>query len=635
MTDGGDCNNYDHADWAQAMDCPCSYHKPELIDPNRPYIPEDLYPPQDKLIASPGNSTYFVDPVKGDDAKAGMTQEQAWQSIAKINALQLAAGDKVVFAPGVHTESLKPSGEGTAQKPIVIQFLPGVHEFGVDDAIRLPLFVSNSCDAPTQPKPIGIIMQNVKHLRVQGGGVVDASGTETEVLSSGGRHSQITGDHAPGRLPLPVWCSTSSERCREFSVIGQVCLDNVIIQVAEGSDYAIEKGKFVWKGDIGTGPMMVQQAIPDSGGCVRMGFSWNPLNAAEHAEDLGGHKVRLTWKNSNYGLRVGQQYHFRSINRDSVGVHNTRCKDIVINDCDFYALTNMGFVSQFSENITYQRVNVAPPAGTIRTCPAWGDVFQFSNCKGDILVDSCRISGMQDDAINCHGTHLRIIEKTGDNQFLMRFMQPQTYGFAAYMPGDEVAVIKHATLREYDSNPRRKVVKVERKTDKDWLLTLDGPVPTFGPDDVLDNITWYPNLTATNNHISVDPVRGFLVTTRGKVLIEGNTFQRCAMAAILSEDDAEGWFESGPVRDMAIRNNKFINCGIEINPHTSSSKPEEWVHENIHIEGNFFNGAGISAHNVKGLTVIGNRSPGGSVPVNVAPSCTEVKVENNNIKGKQ
>ena len=41
-----------------------------------------------------------------------------------------------------------------------------------------------------------------------------------------------------------------------------------------------------------------------------------------------------------------------------MGVHNTRGKDIVFRDCDFHALTGMGFVSQFTENITYQRVNV-------------------------------------------------------------------------------------------------------------------------------------------------------------------------------------------------------------------------------------------------------------------------------------
>ena len=88
----------------------------------------------------------------------------------------------------------------------------------------------------------------------------------------------------------------------------------------------------------------------------RIGWN-NPLSDAEHLEDLGDHRVRLTWKNTNHGLRPGQQYQFRPTIRDSVGVHNARSKDIVIRDCDFYALTNMGFVSQFTENITYQRAN--------------------------------------------------------------------------------------------------------------------------------------------------------------------------------------------------------------------------------------------------------------------------------------
>ena len=299
----------------------------------------------------------------------------------------------------------------------------------------------------------------------------------------------------------------------------------------------------------------------------------------------------------------------------------------------------MGMVSQFTENLTFQRVNVAPPKGTIRTCPAWADVFQFSNCRGDILVDSCRLSGMQDDPINCHGTHLRIIAKKGDNQLHVRFMHNQTYGFTPYAPGDEVAVIKHGDLRELPGNPRRRVTAVAPMPDdrwgKDWLVTLDGPAPAFGKDDVLDNVTWYPNLTARNNHVSVDSCRGFLLTTRGKVLIEGNTFLRCQGSAILVEDDAEGWFESGPVRDMTIRHNRFIHCGIDIGPQTHANDPQDWVHENIRIEDNFFDGAGVSARGVKGITVIGNRSPSGNVSVNVQKSCSEVKVEKNNIKATE
>jgi hypothetical protein len=152
---------------------------------------------------------------------------------------------------------------------------------------------------------------------------------------------------------------------------------------------------------------------------------------------------------------------------------------------------------------------------------------------------------------------------------------------------------------------------------------------------VLDNLTWYPNLTARNNHISMDPVRGFLITTRGKVLVEGNTFFRCAMAGILIEDDAEGWFESGPIRDLTIRNNTFVRCGIEINPMSKSQNPDEPVHENIRIERNRFEeGAGISAHHVKGLSIIGNLTTSDSLPIRTNATCTDVEIEGTVIQAK-
>ena len=112
----------------------------------------------------------------------------------------------------------------------------------------------------------------------------------------------------------------------------------------------------------------------------------------------------------------------------------------------------------------------------------------------------------------------------------------------------------------------------------------------------------------------------------GKVVVENNMFHRPAAAGILIEDDAEGWFESGPVRDMLIRNNRFVRCGISITPHTKGNKPGEAVHENIRIEDNSFEeGGGISARSVKGLTVAGNHSPGGAVAVKT-DACTEVKL---------
>jgi hypothetical protein len=198
-----------------------------------------------------------------------------------------------------------------------------------------------------------------------------------------------------------------------------------------------------------------------------------------------------------------------------------------------------------------------------------------------------------------------------------------------FVPGDEVAVICAPKLREYAGNPRRKVTAIERKSDRDWILTLDGPIPHFGENDVIDNTTWHPNITVRNNHFSVAPVSGFLLTTPGKAIIENNTFHRCRAYAISMSADSLKWFESAPVRDVVIRGNTFIECGVWVNPAIESVSPEEPIHENIRIVDNHFDGAGVSATGVKGLTVKGNHSPGGAISINLDRSCTITEIKNN------
>ena len=344
---------------------------------------------------------------------------------------------------------------------------------------------------------------------------------------------------------------------------------------------------------------MSQEAILETGKC-RRGGAGKDLFKEANAKDLGGGKILLTYPDGvkNKDIAKGRQYHYRYITRTINGFVNTRCKNIALLHCTFYCLPGMGVVSQFTENITMQRVDVVPRPGTIRTCPAWADCFHFSGCRGDILVESCNFSGMQDDAINVHGTYLRLMEKTGPNLVLVRFGHSQTYGFAAFQPGDRVEFVDYRTLRHYAPNT---VTGVERKDDWAWLLTLAEPVADFGKNDVIDNVTWYPNLTVRNCTVTLDPVRGFLITTRGKVLVEGCTLTRTEMEAIRIADDARGWFESGPVRDVTIRNNKFIACGnITVNPEIDKADPALPVHENVRILDNNFEGGGIFARSVKG-----------------------------------
>lgn len=569
-------------------------------------------------------TSYLIDPAAGDDTN---TPGKPWKSFGRLNAVKLAPGDTVLIAPGVQEETLMPSGEGTAEHPVVIQFLPGVHTLGIRKVLRKELFISNSCDS-SGPMPVGIMLSGIKHFRLQGGGV-DGPGKTT--LLYDGRMMQILVENS-----VDIECSGLVLDMKRPAVSELRVLEaqdaTAVIHVAEGSDYQVENGRFLWRGDWLGGPLLTQEVDLRTGVCRRRGplRGWTSEGQFEaRATDLGEGKVRLEFPDGASGMTAGHQVHFRNGRRVMAGVHCTRSARITFRDCEVNALPCMGFVSQFTDTMTFQRVNVVPPANTLRTCPAWADIFQFSNCRGEILVDSCRLSGMQDDALNCHGTYLRIVGKGGAQPLRVRYVHPQTYGFAPYAAGDEIAVLNAGKMREYPGNPRAQVSQLERVTDTDWLITLAGPVPAFEENDVVDNTTWNPNLTACHNHVSVDPVRGFLVATRGRVVLEDNTFERCRMHGILVEGDAKKWFESSPVRDLLIRGNRFVGCGIQISATVGAPRPEEPVHETIRILDNTFEDGGVSATAVKGLVVMGNRSLPSPLEIHVDASCTEVKVEDN------
>jgi len=72
------------------------------------------------LSLSPGNTTYYVD-AAGDDVRPGTAPGTAWKTLAHINALKLAPGDKIFLKAGCKFAGpLVLQGSGAEGKPIVI-----------------------------------------------------------------------------------------------------------------------------------------------------------------------------------------------------------------------------------------------------------------------------------------------------------------------------------------------------------------------------------------------------------------------------------------------------------------------------------------------------------------------------------
>ena len=335
------------------------------------------------------------------------------------------------------------------------------------------------------------------------------------------------------------------------------------------------------------------------------------------ATSIGPFQVHFQGDFSKAGFHAGDVLTFRDPYRDNAGAFIEQSRDVVLENLDMYYMHGLGIVSQYSENLCFKSVHIAPRPDSGHIISAFADCFHFSGCKGRILLDSCYTKGSHDDAVNVHGTHLRIISMPAAKTLRVRFMHPQTWGFKAFYPGDSIAFINPQTLLPAGYGVIHNARLINRREIELLLETgLPGSIQVGG---CVENISWTPEVTIRHCRFERTNTRGVLVTTRRKVLIEDNTFYKTGMHAILIADDALSWYESGSVRDVMIRRNRFIGCGyndvpddyvIAIAPENREVVAGAFVHHNIRIEDNEFDtrdGLLLTARSVDGLTFLHNQ----------------------------
>ena len=305
--------------------------------------------------------------------------------------------------------------------------------------------------------------------------------------------------------------------------------------------------------------------------------------------------VRVELKNETDFLPLGCTVQTRKIVRNEAGACFWYCKDIRLEGVQIFAMHGFGLLSQYCENVTYQKVTCVPKTG--RTVASNADFFHYSGCKGNILIEGCNLSAGHDDFINVHGTHLRVVDCDETGKTLrLRFIHPQSWGFEAFRAGDKIELVEWDTLLPY---AQAEVACVERIDDTDVSLTLDKAmsVKTVGK-DVVENATWTASLTVRNNEFGGTGARGILCTTRQPILIENNTFTNVNGGVLVVEDDCNFWFESGYTRQIVFRNNYIKGCAygfegegcplIQITPQVLSKITDKPVHGSLILENNTF-----------------------------------------------
>lgn len=545
---------------------------------------------------TPGKTVYYINPQKGDDQNAGTHIKNPWKTFKRLNKLTLSAGDKVeIVAPGDFMESLVLVAHGSNTAHVSVHFAPGIYNFYPENAFKKQLFISNANDRPYDLKPIAVYIDHCAFVDVNAAGAkIMLRGKMIETCIDHSENVSING------ISYDYYRPTVSEL-----VVTNTGPGFADVKIHPDSKYSIKDSLLTWEGEGWRyRPISLWQVLdPITGDLRRTDIAMEGITYAE----MGNNVVRAYFA-QNPGFETGLVYQNRDITRDCAGIFIQRSKNVSFKNIHIYFMHGMGVVSQFCQNISMDAVSVRPNAASGRTCAAWADILHFSGCRGKIVIRHAYLSGANDDAVNIHGTYLRIIESPKPKQIFVRFMHPQTYGFDAFTPGDSIAFIHSEDLLQYDSNV---VLRVQRMTDKDFLLTLKQPLPVkINPHDVVENTTWTPQVWIDHDTIAKIPTRGLLVTTRRKVVIENSIFQHTHMSAISIADDAASWYESGMVKDLTIRNNLSLKCGepaIIFCPENKQSNGA--VHQNISIVGNIFDLQGryvLSAKSTRNIRFQGN-----------------------------
>lgn len=487
-------------------------------------------------------------------------------------------------------------------KPVTVKLSPGVYDFSRAESSKRLYHVSNTTSESENPDPvkhIALLLKDLENVTIDGCG---------STLLMTGEMSAFVVDHCRNVL-LKNFNIDHANPTQPECTVKEVGEDYLIVSVHPAARYRIEDGKLSWYGDGWSFQGGIAQSYdPERDITWR---SWSPMSGLKKAVELKPHLLYLQYEEKP-DTRPGIVFQMRDGIRDEVCGFINRSENVRMENINFHYLGNFGVVCQYSEDVAFHHSRFMPKPGSGRTNAGFADFIQVSGCRGQVRITDCDFAGAHDDPINIHGTHLKVTEYMDGKTVKVRFMHPQTYGFEAFFKKDEVEFVHAETLRPVWKG---RVASARLVNPREMVLTLDKAVPDAVRDlsqVVLENVTWTPEVVISGNHFSRIPTRGILLTTRRKSLIENNVFYGMQMSAILVADDAMSWYESGPVHDLTIRRNTFLQCGgpmILISP--ECRKNDGPVHRNIRVEENVFESdrpdvTAIYARGVEGLTIRDN-----------------------------
>lgn len=332
-----------------------------------------------------------------------------------------------------------------------------------------------------------------------------------------------------------------------------------------------------------------------------------------HAEELAPGRVRV--RVPGVAATVGNVFVFGPSHRRVPDIAVEDSDGVVVDDVTLHSSGGMGLIAQRSGNISVTKMKVTPADG--RTISTTADATHFVNCYGKIELIDCLFESQMDDATNIHGIYAQVSRVLSPTELEVRLVHHEQLGFDFLVPGLRVELVDPKSMVTYADAA---VKSAERLNEVYTRVTFDKPLPDrVAAKDVIADAEHYPDVLVKGCTTRGNRARGMLIGSRGKVVIEGNTFH-VPGAAILLEGDGSHWFEQAGVRDLTVRGNTFDNCNfgvwgkavIQVGAGIAKDlRAESRYNRNILIEGNTFRMFDstpiIDAYSVEGLSFSGNQ----------------------------
>jgi len=474
------------------------------------------------------------------------------------------------------------------ENPVLV-FPQGRYDFWPQHCVEKDYYESNTTD--NNPKRLAIFIEKFKNLTIEGNGSEFIFHDRMQPFTIDSSENITIGNlKIDWDIPLTAEAEIVDTSDSYIDLLLNPC----------ETPYSIENGKLVfigegWKSEW-WGTMEfdrhTRQVSYRTGDQGCLGNGWN----AYKAEELDHSLVRLRHSFKRKPA-IGNYLVLRHGTRDHAGIFVQHSKNVTVRNVDLYHCAGLGVLAQFSWNITLDNYNAIPNPEKNRILSGHDDGAQISNCRGLVTIQNCKFKALMDDPINIHGTSVRIIEKISKNQLLCKFMHHQSVGMEWARKGDKIGFIENESMTTVG---RWDITSFQARNNELFEVWFKDPVPeSIQPGDALENLTWAPDVIIKNNHFGSNRARGLLISTPGKVLIEGNIFESSG-SAILIAGDANYWYESGAVSDVVIRKNtfkescltsmyQFCEAIISIYPEIPKrEKNQPAFHRNIRIENNNF-----------------------------------------------